>query len=423
MRDKGSKAFGSVRLQGLATLLVAGLVLVGCETVGGLLDSTPPSVTITSPADGTAVGVASIDLNVRVVDDGTIASVSFAVNTGDTGTCSALAGDSYRCSDVALDLGVNDVTVTATDGGGNTGSDTIEVTRNATGGNGQFSIGITFFDESFTPSQKAAFDTAASIWETLITSDLADVTVDYGANEACGQGEPSLSGTIDDLMIFATSFTGSVGGVLGSAGPCRSRSSGTDGGTNVVGFMQFDTADVDELETAGELLDVIVHEMGHVLGIGTNWDFDPFFDLLDYLPYDGPNDCSAPGYPGFTTLPTYTGTNGVAAWIESLGGVGNVPVEDAGGAGTWCAHWDEETFGNELMTGYLDAGANPLSILTARSLEDIGYTVDLDAVDGYVMPTSPALRLGGGIDLAAREILLRPIGTVDVDHDHDHDHP
>ena len=35
--------------------------------------------------------------------------------------------------------------------------------------------------------------------------------------------------------------------------------------------MSFDTADLDEMERKGTLNDVITHEMGHVLGIGTIW--------------------------------------------------------------------------------------------------------------------------------------------------------
>ena len=30
------------------------------------------------------------------------------------------------------------------------------------------------------------------------------------------------------------------------------------------------------------------------------------------------------------------------------------PVEQDGGSGTAGSHWDEETFGNELMTGYVN---------------------------------------------------------------------
>jgi hypothetical protein len=39
--------------------------------------------------------------------------------------------------------------------------------------------------------------------------------------------------------------------------------------------------------------------------------------------------------------------------------------------------------GNELMTGFVDQGVNPLSRITVASLEDIGYTVDYTNVDRY----------------------------------------
>ena len=36
-------------------------------------------------------------------------------------------------------------------------------------------------------------------------------------------------------------------------------------------IMQFDTADLATMEANGSLVDVITHEMGHVLGFGTIW--------------------------------------------------------------------------------------------------------------------------------------------------------
>ena len=63
---------------------------------------------------------------------------------------------------------------------------------------------------------------------------------------------------------------------------------------------------------------------------------------------------------------------------------GGVPVETDGGAGTADAHWDDETFANELMTGYLSNSGNPLSRMTAASLIDLGYPgVNVDAADDY----------------------------------------
>ena len=55
-------------------------------------------------------------------------------------------------------------------------------------------------------------------------------------------------------------------GVLGSAGPTSVWSSCTL--TSVSGSMKFDTADVSRLETEGTLYDAVLHEMGHVIGIG-----------------------------------------------------------------------------------------------------------------------------------------------------------
>src|SRR3989442_1354073 len=37
------------------------------------------------------------------------------------------------------------------------------------------------------------------------------------------------------------------------------------------GKMSFDTADLAQMQQNGTLLDVITHEMGHVIGIGTIW--------------------------------------------------------------------------------------------------------------------------------------------------------
>src|SRR5690606_24325709 len=56
--------------------------------------------------------------------------------------------------------------------------------------------------------------------------------------------------------------------VLGRAGPCLLR--GSDG-SPAFGGMTLDTDDLAVLETHGYLEGVVLHEMGHVLGIGTVW--------------------------------------------------------------------------------------------------------------------------------------------------------
>ena len=72
--------------------------------------------------------------------------------------------------------------------------------------------------------------------------------------------------------------------------------------------------------------------------------------------------------------------------------------------------------GNELMSGFLDTGVNPISRLTVGALEDVGYEVDLDAADPYTLPTALELAMMGiGVEEAdhgGRGIMLVPTQTV-----------
>jgi hypothetical protein len=185
--------------------------------------------------------------------------------------------------------------------------------------------------------------------------------------------------TIDDLLIFAAvSNIDGVGQVLGQAGACFIRDAPSN--LSVMGIMEFDEADVDALETSGGLQPVITHEMGHVLGIsGGIWNI--FGLLQDPSPSSGaPKDT------------WFSGTNGIAGF-DAIGGVNyttgkKVPVENTGGPGTANSHWRESILKNELMTGYLNNGSNPMSLLTVRSLQDLGYTVNLAAAEPFTISGS-----------------------------------
>ena len=39
----------------------------------------------------------------------------------------------------------------------------------------------------------------------------------------------------------------------------------------VIGYLKLDVADLVRMETIGTLNDVVLHEMGHVIGIGSLW--------------------------------------------------------------------------------------------------------------------------------------------------------
>jgi len=147
---------------------------------------------------------------------------------------------------------------------------------------------------------------------------------------------------------------------------------------------------------------VILHEMGHVLGIGTIWDT---LGLVE-------------NGPGGTI--NFTGPTAVGAYQTIFGVSDNfVPVETDGGPGTAGGHWDEETFDNELMTGFLNGGvSNPISTVTIGALADMGYTVNMAAADPYSAPSS--VRTGDGIDSSSSES-GSGVGLVDDEVDDDLD--
>lgn len=285
-------------------------------------------------------------------------------------------------------------TLTATVAGGATVTNNPIVFR-AVGcqGGGGAGYAITLcFTTPMSASQRAVFETAAARWQGVITADLDEVQMDIPP-ESCGAHSPSLNLIVDDLVIFAgIEDIDGPGAVLGSAGPCYIRDDANQ--LPVVGVMRFDLADVNALETAGSLGFVFLHEMGHVLGIGSMWSFRGL--LHSPSPAAGP------------PLDTYfTGVNGIAGF-DAIGGTTyttgqKVPVENTGGAGTANSHWRENVLKNELMTGYLNNGSNPLSLLTVRSLQDLGYAVNVGAADPFFLTLSLRAQKSGsepaGLDL------------------------
>ncbi|HEX7001345.1 MAG TPA: leishmanolysin-related zinc metalloendopeptidase [Trueperaceae bacterium] len=249
----------------------------------------------------------------------------------------------------------------------------------------KFDIVVVFANDLLSPSQMAAFQGAAARWSEVIAADLpAGQPGDVPADFSC-LGEPPFNGHVDDLVVSAAGIPiDGIGGTLARAGFCVQRQDGTNGTLAplpLYGAMQFDVADLDDLEIDGGLFSTILHEMGHVLGIGSLWLPN---GLVDFEP-ESANCRSA---TSFTTPPTFTGTTAVAQFA-TVGGSGGVPVEDEFGAGTQCSHWDEEALDNELMTGFLNTDANePLSVITIGSLADLGYAVNLGAADPYTVPSN-----------------------------------
>jgi hypothetical protein len=91
-----------------------------------------------------------------------------------------------------------------------------------------------------------------------------------------------------------------------------------------------------------------------------------------------------------------------------------VPVENTGGPGTANAHWREAVLANELMTGFLDAGNNPLSELTVRSLADLGYAVNPAAADPFSVTLSLRSQASPAGELELKnDVWVGPRYTID----------
>ena len=219
------------------------------------------------------------------------------------------------------------------------------------------------FKGGLTASQKDVFALAANRWSEIIIGELPDVDTPQGR--------------IDDLVIEAKGKNiDGPGGILGQAGPTLFRLPSL---LPCRGIMEFDSADLARMEADGSLKDVIIHEMGHVIGIGTIWQRMGLVQDLD------------------TNNPIFTGRTAMRlfARLKRESGVIPVPVANTGGPGTFGGHWRESVFGNELLTGFLDTGVNPISRMSIGALKDMGYEVNMDAADRYRLPSSQALAAMG----------------------------
>ena len=276
-----------------------------------------------------------------------------------------------------------------------------------------FKIEVRYPDGEPSAEIKAAFDAAAAKWSSIVVGDLEDIVITgTDSMEAITvAGNPCIpvvkNQTLDDVVIYAyVKPIDGARGVLGFATPIYLRDSDS---TTINGCMTFDVEDMEMLATAGQLVATITHEMGHVLGIGTLWTYKPL----------AVNTCNS-GTP--TTKPYFIGGSALqafrsviapgVAWTDPM-----VPLEGAGscGDGTRDGHPSEAIFKNELMTGYIDQFSNPLSVVSASFLRDLGLTVNDLAADPYTLPYGlPTARMTAAEGTRLNEIHVDdPVRMVD----------
>ncbi|MCC6491446.1 MAG: hypothetical protein IT424_00310 [Pirellulales bacterium] len=163
--------------------------------------------------------------------------------------------------------------------------------------------------------------------------------------------------------------------------------------------------------------ELLAHETGHVLGIGTLWDDNGIYNANEFR---------------------YTGQYGVACYQAEFDAAATwAPVENAGNPGTPHSHWDQlmrssvqegnpldpysldprvgvtDAYGRdrglELMTGAIDPdyGEPFLSRLTVESMRDLGY----------VAAAFEDFNGDGRVNMADRDILLANWGATGLEID------
>jgi hypothetical protein len=230
-------------------------------------------------------------------------------------------------------------------------------------------LDVRFWGPGISTSQQELFTNSAARIRGIVVGSLPGVDATGTDPGICGvTGVPVLTESIPGLVIFASiQPIDGPGNLVAQAAPCVTRD--TIDLRTAIGVLTLDAADVASLSTS-TLQDIITHEMLHVLGIGSHWSKEGLV-----INFNSPTVA-------------YIGTGGIAG-CRAVGGtvscMTSVPVENTGGSGTANSHWRESVFGSELMTGYVNIGEMPLSILTVRALGDMGYSINPAGADPYTI--------------------------------------
>ena len=227
-----------------------------------------------------------------------------------------------------------------------------------------FDIELVFLDDHFTEKHKRTIRYAARRWMSIIREDLPDHTFANRWSGVCGDQSYAIpSGErIDDLRIYVIARH-LVGGIAGQGGPSVLRTTGLP----VIGCVEFDLESVtsESVSSLGSR-NLALHEMGHVLGIGTIWD--------DFIQ----NPSGDPHFTGPLAIAAFNAAGG-----QDYAGA-KVPVEHA-----ILGHWRAPVLEGELMVG-ADGSGSALSAITIQALADLGWVVDVTQADAYTLPGTAA---------------------------------
>jgi len=217
---------------------------------------------------------------------------------------------------------------------------------------------ITYYDSSF--------DNARQKWQTIIVGDKTPNRVHLKKDilfSTLGNKDDSYI-WVDDIIIgynfmenISQNFSSpdDIAVTLGAAGPTLVSNADN---LPIAGIMVFNRQELMKMEMSDVEL-IIMHEMGHVLGLFT-------------LPNE---TCSQ-------TCPNYS-CPAAKREYDNLNLDSPLLLESE-----ICAHWAESSFhtstSSELMTPYFEKDKyQPLTRVTAGALQDLGYEVNFNAADTF----------------------------------------
>ena len=228
--------------------------------------------------------------------------------------------------------------------------------------------------------QADAFAAALSRWQGVITDAQSSFDVSgYRPPGDCTNAVPDIVSSVyicAEVAPITDESGGIVENVVGLAGPTLTRPRGETNitGTTIMGFVKI-SPDIVGDDIFNE---TIVHEIGHVLGIGmfqldmvwTLWNSSRLLTFKPGTKWDENIVDEAEGI--------YTAEAGNRVWKDTWGCTQPLPISNDGG------HWKEECFIDEALTPLLTQGEDArLSSMTLAAIEDLGYKVDYDAADQY----------------------------------------